>query len=439
MTGSEPIEELAAKWNRLGRSHFGEMSARLRAFHEGQAEDVNLTHDPRDDGLAREVMAKVHFLNTQGQWQKARALFDPAHEPYVPFLEKVGQGLSCATILGPDEFLVRIGSSYQDGEMLHLTDHGVEVLFGVMACATSRDHETLLLVTNDGFSTSRGLGGTSIASFPWPIGTPRKLDVICVADGGRRIAFADDEEGVWVGTAEGGTAIWNRIYPREELIAEVNKDIGGVGHEWNDSMTHCALSPDGNFTAYGSQCYGHYLDSLDNSGYSRPWAKIGYLSEYPHNACFSDDGSLVSLNSCHFYNGVTASVETASIGGVTTEPYVEDPRVGVINQYLRVYASTWLPADATGAACGGFLLCGLGFATCVTPAGKVIFEQYFGSSASAVDYCPKTRRLIISSCSGFLHVYDVDLLDAADRVIGFNPRRELYRWVLWKDHDAIKW
>jgi hypothetical protein len=81
---------------------------------------------------------------------------------------------------------------------------------------------------------------------------------------------------------------------------------------------------------------------------------LGFASEYPHNACFSDDGKFVAFTACHFYNGATIAANVESVKGLETEPYQEDPRTPVINPYLRVYASTWLPASALPAKTGAF-------------------------------------------------------------------------------------
>jgi hypothetical protein len=76
------------------------MSARLKEFHEGRTDSVDLARDQRDEALAREVMSAVHQLNALGRWREAGTLFDPAHEPFIPLLEKVGRNLPCAIIPG---------------------------------------------------------------------------------------------------------------------------------------------------------------------------------------------------------------------------------------------------------------------------------------------------------------------------------------------------
>lgn len=201
---------------------------------------------------------------------------------------------------------------------------------------------------------------------------------------------------------------------------------------------HCALSPDGRAVATGSQCSDHCIDVIDVGGTVARAAVLRPRSEYPHNACFSDDGRIVALNACHFYSGESF---VASVPDESQDENLDlsDKNAPTINGYLRVYASTWLPASTLGTEPGGFVLCGSGIMTCVTATGRVLFEQEFGSSAGAVDYSPKTQQLIVSSYSGFVHIYDIASLEQEGRVIGFKPRRERYRWVLWKGHDPFRW
>lgn len=323
--------------------------------------------------------------------------------------------------------------------MLHISGDHIKIMTDVLACAISRDHESLLIVTAEGFECSRGLNGRRVATFPWPVAPPRKLDAVQISNDARRVMFADDELGVWLATARRGGADWTRLYPTSARLADRQEEAPDEEYSWFGSMTHCAISPDGRFAAYGCQDEGHFIDTLADNGSARRWATIGYRSEYPHDACFSDDGRFAALNSCHFYHRATIGVEVKKLERVQTPNYEDDPRVRLLNSYLRVYASTWLPTSALGIDPGLFALCGVGILTCVTPSGNVACEQYFGSSASAVDYCPKTRRMIVASCSGFLHLYDVDATEMPGRAIGYNAMRELYRWIFWKDFRPFRW
>lgn len=55
-------------------------------------------------------------------------------------------------------------------------------------------------------------------------------------------------------------------------------------------MTHGAMSPDGTRFAFGEQSSPHYLAECPPGQAPFWYATVGNLSEYPHAACFSDDG-----------------------------------------------------------------------------------------------------------------------------------------------------
>ena len=65
------------------------------------------------------------------------------------------------------------------------------------------------------------------------------------------------------------------------------------------SMEHGTISPDGKLIAAGHQSSLHYVFDAESFDIV---AEVGHLSEYPHYAAFSSDGSLIAFNSCHFYN-----------------------------------------------------------------------------------------------------------------------------------------
>jgi hypothetical protein len=201
-------------------------------------------------------------------------------------------------------------------------------------------------------------------------------------------------------------------------------------------MMHCALSPDGRFIAYGSQCYGHFIDRIDGVAQVRRWAEIGMRSEYPHHACFSNDSAFAALNACHFYHGATVGVRLAEVEGAETAAYEEDDRTTLIDGRLRVYAATWLPPE-TGKE--GFALAGAGYLDIVSTSGDLQSATSFGSTASSIDYCPKAGVLAVASYSGFLHVFDPANPAEQGTVIGYRPIKERYRWVLWSDRAPFRW
>lgn len=434
-----PAESPIATWNTLGRRHMSELNALIAESYEQQKAPDREPVDPRTVEQARAVIAAVEAHDRAGRWRAEEPLADRAYDPFVGMLNDVGQNLNCVCILGPDEFLVRPGTSFRPAPALHLRGGAVVERPDILAAAMTRSHDLLLVVGRDGFSVTSSLDAEPVAVFPWPEGvTPQALDNVRISEDGRTLAFSDGDEAAWLGQAHDAGMVWTRFYPTEAFVAEraAELDDGEEDYTWSDSMMHCALSPDGRFIAYGSQCYGHFIDRIDGVGQLRRWAEIGPASEYPHDACFSDDSAFAALNSCHFYHGATVGIRLAEVEGARTPPYEEDRLTSVIDGRLRVYASTWLPL---GPEKEGFALAGAGDLDIVSTDGDLRGVTLFGSSASSVDYCPKTGVLAVGSYSGFLHLFDPSKPARPDATIGYRPIRELYRWVLWRDRAPFRW
>ncbi len=426
-------DNLAAEWNARGRAHFKTCSDGLTAHYEHGA-PFERGDDPRSAEAAQAVLDAVVALNANGQWQAARARFDPAHEPFIPILRAQGQGLSCVTAVGPDACIFRLGSEHRSGRAVHIEAGRITVLEDLLAIAPSRDHAWFVVVTRDGFHIRQDWADADTAVLPWPVKV-RPLETVRISDDGRRIAFADDDLGIWMGDVP--SRAWRRFHPTEADIAELKAE--DPDDDWSSSMTNCDLSPDGRYLAFGTQDYGHDVHRIDEALTSELWCTICPDIDYPHAACFSDDGRYLALNGCHFYNGVTLCVDVPASRGFIKPDYESDPHTPAIDTSLRIYASTWLPPEATGQDTGAFVLAGLGTMTAVTPAGQVLFSQYFGSSASGIDYCPRTRRLFLGSYSGILHVYDIDRLADPTQTFGYRPRHEVYRWIFWRDYPPFRW
>src|SRR5262249_42265376 len=153
------------------------------------------------------VLAHVRRLNAAHRWQEARATFDPAFEPLDDLVIEAVRTLTGAVILGPDEFLVE----RQNVGGLHLAPDRIAPLPGIRADAISPDRATLLLVSRDGFATARAKNRVNIATLPWPFAARRVPHMLCVANGGERVAFAHEELGIWVGTPRRKGGAWQRL------------------------------------------------------------------------------------------------------------------------------------------------------------------------------------------------------------------------------------
>ena len=89
---------------------------------------------------------------------------------------------------------------------------------------------------------------------------------------------------------------------------------------------------------------------------------------------------------------------------------------------------------------GAFLLAGSGFAACVSPDGKLLWELGFGSSAGDVDICQSTGRVLIASYSGMLHILDPSQKQSPAIFSGYNVSKEIGRWVFWDRLESpIAW
>jgi hypothetical protein len=442
------------EWNTIGRAVISNDTSEIERFHEGLTDDPNLVEDTRSSELAEAVLAKIVELNETGRSREARALFDPAHAPFIPAMEKGGRGLGFCVILGKDEFLVNQGTYWTPQTTWHIRGQEITAVDTLCGFCWSRNRQHLLAVGLDGtIALQRRYGETPhdiIAPLPQtafiPTGLPENLATryaiagdrahythLGISNDGNSILLADADRGVVLLRRSGSAWSTSLLYPSVicDLAQQMQDDDGEDAFEPYLQMLHAALSPDGRWVALGTQDQGHIILDVEHAAQPRLHAKLGHLSEYPHDACFSDDSNFVSLNSCHFYNGVTFSAHIPSIAGLDMPPYEQTAAQTIINSYLRVYASAYLPATMTGVGTGAFLLAGATYASCVTPGGKLLWEVGFGSSAGGVDACPETGRVLIASHSGMLHLLDATEKQMVPILAGHKPRLELRRWIFW--------
>ena len=461
--GGAPSPDLS-KWNEIGRKVATHDCAELEAFHKGKSKEPKLSEDTRDSAMAEAVLNEVIALNLAGRGNEARSKFDPAHTPFIPELEKGGRGLTCCAILGQEDYLIQQGTTYQEGTTWRIVGDKVHEVSDIATFAWSRNRLFFAVAYRDGsFAVGTHFGDPKaerIPAIPGSAFVPNDLPDDCsakfavptnnhaysrisISDDGTKLLLCDEERGVMLLVRAKSEWQCRLLFPSFELGVEEQ-----MREFWEDDddftpffdMIHAALSPDGRFVALGTQDDRHHLLSLTEDGQSSVFAHLGYLSEYPHNACFSNDSKSVALNSCHFYNGVTFASELDVVRGLTTEPYEQHALQCVLNDYLRVYASGYLPSSMSGYKEGAFLLAGSGFAACVAHDGKLIWELGFGSSAGAVDVCQSTGLVLIASYSGMLHILDPSQKQSPAIFSGYNVPKEISRWVFWdRLENPIAW
>ncbi len=471
-----PLQKLSTAWNTAGRGFFVDQSERLTKFYGGDSEIKLEGADPRSAAQGRAVLKEVIRLNRAGKWHQARELFDPAYAPLFSEIKKSDTSLPFVTILGPDEFLVRRGGAWTtNSQVFHLKGGTAKVLHGVSAAARSSDRATLALakpgVGIEMRNARAGLTSKVLGMLPWPSMAMLKptgltaahdtrwaaddskalaLEQLAVSNDGKRVAISCYRQGILLGSLRRGEPTWQLIFPSTKAPWKFGNDFAPDNDEehltFSADMLHVALSGDGNRLAFGCQDSEHFLLDVSNGKKPALHATVGQASEYPHHACFSADGDVVALNSCHFYHGATRGFVWPGKPGAKLAAYTASKRAPEIDKSLRVYASAWLEPgvwvainDARRAAGekpkrdpeGTFALAGNGVLRGVATTGGVLFAQTFGSSASSMDFCPESHRLVVASYSGFVHVFDPYQNELPGRAEGYRARRELKRWVMW--------
>jgi len=139
---AENTSELVEKWNVAGRSHITKLNKVIAEAKEKQKEPENWPKDSRTVEQARLVISLVEDAEREGRWCTKNPVVDRAHEPFIGMLGDVCQNLNCVTILGADEFLVRLGTAYQPESTIHVRGSQVtkrpDILAVALSLATAR-------------------------------------------------------------------------------------------------------------------------------------------------------------------------------------------------------------------------------------------------------------------------------------------------------------
>ena len=210
-----------------------------------------------------------------------------------------------------------------------------------------------------------------------------------------------------------------RLLPEAAELEELADDDGVYL-----DMGHAAVSPDGRFIACGEQDGRHRIFDAQGQLLDR----IGPHGEYPHHAAFFADGQHVALNACHFYQGGTIAVATDAFGSVDTDFYDEHPAVTRFEGAARVYAS---------APVGDALVMGdaHGYLWARNAQGQLLWKQHVGSTISAMAVSPDGQKLAVGTYAGVIHLIDLNNTDPAPGQVGVDARRELGRWLFWKQEE----
>lgn len=398
----------------------------------------NAGEEPVDvgrDELVPDVLNAIREANLNGETEKLRKQWPPAHAPFVDLLENKSQSISKVCFLSDGSILARIGSAFQEGKIVRIIGDDVTTVKGDVFFGVCPNKRFFCYSLYDGIEIRNGWDGDRIALCPWPKGNegiPKKWDVkvfdhpprptqlIPFPDGRRVLLVSSD--GIYVLSTDSS----KRLLPSNE---ELEEHFRWLQEEEPDdelsmclSMEHGAVSHDGKFIAVGSQDSTHLIfdQNLNLVG------DIGNHSEYPHFAFFSSDDSMVAFNSCHFYNGVTIGVPLNKMPGLETPPYQENDDVNVLEKQSRVYAAAsrddeLIIGDASG------------YVRAFSNDGKAKWNFFVGSTVNDIDISSDGSTLIVSTYAGFLSIVSLDAGTQNPYQIGNSKHMEIRRWIFWKD------
>ena len=248
-------------------------------------------------------LTALKAVNQPGVSSEERAAFrddwPPAHEPLISHLQQNGQSIDTLFILNDGSILARIGSSYEDGHVVHIQGDSVVRVDNVEYIGRCPARRYFAVARASGVQVTDGWQGPVVALCPWPSGREglpaaaeslplRELTFSLPAMPTKLQPFPDGQrvllvcsEGIFVLASEGAT----RLLPRPEELAEELADDGLDADDFSVglSMEHGAVSPDGLWVAVGCQDGPHkvFNAALDNVGTIVP------ASEYPHYALFN--------------------------------------------------------------------------------------------------------------------------------------------------------
>jgi len=390
--------------------------------------------DPGRDQLTPDVLAAIRKANADRQTESLRELWPPAHGPLIGLLEENGQSIPVVCVLSDNSILARLGAPYVSGKIVHIVGDSVHDIEAGGFFGYDPNKKYFAFSRPDGIEIREGWNGNRVTLCPWPTGlegipegfdvkpfeeTPVPTRLVPFPDGKRVLLVSSD--GIFVLSPDKAVRLlptknqlkeqfeWSREeYPEDELSMDL-------------SMEHGAISHDGKYIAVGSQDSTHLVfdENLKLVG------DVGNRSEYPHYALFNSDDSMVAVNSCHFYNGVTLGVPTELLPGLETEPYEEDERIAVLENGARVYAGTARRDEFIIGDANGYVRA---FGTDGTPH----WQLFIGSSVGDIDLSADGKTLAVSTYAGFLSIIKMDAGKQAPHQIGNSKHMEMRRWVFWK-------
>lgn len=410
--------DIQKEWNLKGQNYAKQVNEMVEFAKKNGWENWK-GKDPVDkrEHLAEELIKLLKISNKENKVEQFRNDFPPSHAPFISFLEKQSQSIQQLQFIEDQKIVFLTGTSYQKRQAYILNnDKVIELDEKINAIGKSNRNNIFAIATEGKISTFKGWEGELISEFKLAETANIGITELIPFNDGKKILLVSSE-GIYLVSNE-----------TEQLIHPINEDNE---EDWtsNIDMENATLSNDNRYIVVGDQCYDHRI--LDSNG--KTIGSIGPQSSYPHFCLFSKDDSQLITNSCHFYNGITISVDSDKLKGINIEAYAESEEYKIIDDGMRVYV---------GLATTKYYILGdaYGYIKAFDKNGTKIWRHFLGSTISGMTISEDEQTLWIGSSSGILHKLILSKGHRDLHTIGDGNHYEEFRLIIWKNEPQIwKW
>lgn len=404
---------LQQKWNEAGEKYAREVNEMVdfAKKHGWDAWENLKKPDPTDPRyyLAPQVFELLKKANLEGKIKEFRQDFPPSHEPFQKMFEEKSQNIGHICFIGEKKIAFLAGNSWEKTKAYLLDDENfTELNPEITAIGKSKKENIFATAFSDKIITTKGWEGEILQTFERKITANLPITELLPFNDGKKVLLVSSK-GIFL------------INENEEKLLQYGFEKKEIDDEFWISMGHTTLSHDNQFIAVGDQMSDHCI--LNGNG---EMVKSFYPeSSYPHFCLFSKDDKQLIFNSCHFYNGVTISVEMENFLALENEA-----ELPILDEAMRIYA---------GVSVENYYILGdaYGYIKAIDKAGNLLWQHFLGSTIGSMAISDDGKTLWVGSYSGFLHRLSLGKGHRDTHTIGTGNHYEDFRLICWKNEEKI--
>nr|WP_315026295.1 hypothetical protein [uncultured Chryseobacterium sp.] len=410
--------KIQKEWFSEGERYATEINEMV-AFGEKNGWENWKGEEPQDKrgNLSKEVFTLLKTANKNGDTEKFREHFPPAHTPIIPLMKDKSQSIEHLYFINNQKIVFMTGTSYEKRQAYLLdNDTIIQLDENILAIGKSKQGNIFAIAKNNKISVYKDWSGDLINEFEIEENPDVGITEMTPFNDGSKILIVSSD-GIYLISKD-----------EKKLIHPINEDND---EDWTSQidMENAALSNDNSYIAVGDQGYDHRI--LDAEG--NTLGAIGPQSSYPHFCLFAKDDSQLITNSCHFYNGTTIGINADQYVGADIEAYTESDDFSLIDEEIRVYA---------GVATKDYYILGdaHGYIKAFDKKGNRLWKHFLGSTISGMTISDDEQTLWVGAHSGILHKLKLGKGLRDTHTIGDSKHYEEFRLLIWKEESQIwKW